>query len=170
MGGVDKGLVDYRGEPLVAHALRRLTPQVGRLMISANRNLETYRRLGHPVLMDLIPDHPGPLAGLHAGLTACASEWLLVVPCDSPAFPADRGQRLLSAAQAKGAPAAWAATAEGNHPVFMLCKSTLLPPLDAALGRGERRVGSWLRAAGGIPVTFPDEAAFVNFNTREDLA
>lgn len=170
VGGADKGLIDYQGQPLAAHAVNRLHPQVGTLFISANRNLERYRQLGYPVLEDLLPDHPGPLAGLHAGLSVCVSEWLLAVPCDSPHFPENLARRLVSAAEAAHAPAAWAVTAEGSHPVFMLCQRGLLPALRESLERGERRVGGWLRSVGGIPVTFPDEAAFANFNTPEDLA
>ena len=169
MGGADKGLLDYQGQPLAAHAARRLGPQVGRLLINANRNLERYRQLGYPLVSDLIGGHPGPLAGLHAGLSACADEWLLAVPCDSPHFPADLAATLLAAALAADASAAWAITASGSHPVFMLCHKRLLPALALALERGERRVGGWLRSAGAIPVSFADEAAFANFNTPDDL-
>ncbi|HXD26818.1 MAG TPA: NTP transferase domain-containing protein, partial [Propionibacteriaceae bacterium] len=68
MGGVDKGLQEHRGVPLALHALRRLAPQVGRVMLSANRNLEAYRSMGAPVWADEISDYPGPLAGMLAGL------------------------------------------------------------------------------------------------------
>ncbi len=50
MGGVDKGLQDHLGVPLALHALRRLAPQVGRLMINANRNLDVYASMGVPGL------------------------------------------------------------------------------------------------------------------------
>ena len=50
MGGVDKGLQHLDGRPLAAHALERLAPQVGELMINANRHLETYRGLGPRVV------------------------------------------------------------------------------------------------------------------------
>ncbi|MDP2253153.1 MAG: NTP transferase domain-containing protein, partial [Thiobacillus sp.] len=59
MGGADKGLIDYRGRPLVEWALAALAPQVGEILISANRNLDLYAAYGHRVLPDTMPDFPG---------------------------------------------------------------------------------------------------------------
>ena len=68
MGGADKGLVDYQGRPLIEWALAALRPQVDQLVISANRNLDTYAVYGHRVVPDTLPDYPGPLAGVLAAL------------------------------------------------------------------------------------------------------
>ncbi len=38
MGGVDKGLQEFRGKPMVAHVIERFAPQVDELLINANRN------------------------------------------------------------------------------------------------------------------------------------
>ena len=67
MGGVDKGLQMHRGAPMAMHALLRLGPQVGDMMINANRNLSAYESMGAPVWPDTLPDHPGPLAGFQIG-------------------------------------------------------------------------------------------------------
>ena len=87
MGGVDKGLQAYRGMPLAMHALLRLGPQVGEMMVNANRNLAAYESLGVPVWPDALPDYPGPLAGFLTGLERCTTPFLATVPCDSPHFP-----------------------------------------------------------------------------------
>lgn len=84
MGGADKGLLDYRGRPLVEWVLDALAPQVAEILISANRNLDRYARYGRRVLPDALPDFPGPLAGVLAALDAVDTEWLLAVPCDTP--------------------------------------------------------------------------------------
>ena len=167
MGGQDKGLLQYAGHTLVECAVARLQPQVQQLHLSANRNLPRYEALGFPVLTDLLPGLPGPLAGLHAGLNACSGEILVCVPCDTPQFPFDLVRRLL--AGLGDAPAAWAATREREHPVFMACRRTALPKLEDYLQRGERRVSGWLKEIGAVPVMFPDESAFANFNTPESL-
>ena len=73
MGGVDKGLQAHLGMPLAMHALLRLAPQVGQVMINANRNLSAYESMGAPVWPDALPDYPGPLAGFLAGLEHCAT-------------------------------------------------------------------------------------------------
>ena len=89
MGGADKGLQSYRGMPLAMHAMLRLAPQVGRVMINANRNLAAYESFGAPVFTDASGDFAGPLAGFVAGLEQCDTPYLVTVPCDSPLFPDD---------------------------------------------------------------------------------
>ena len=73
MGNVDKGFVELDGRPLVAHVIERLAPQVTTLVINANRNAERYAVFGYPVVADAIGGFAGPLAGLHAGLTAATT-------------------------------------------------------------------------------------------------
>ncbi len=167
MGGADKGLVDYRGSPLVGHAITRLAPQVDAMIVSANRNIERYTAFGIPVVADLIPGYSGPLAGLHAGLHACRSPLLVCIPCDAPRFPNDLVARLTAAL--RQAPAAYAITRERSHPVFLACRRDLRDDLENYLKSGERRVGHWLQRAGATAVTFDDEAAFANFNEAGDL-
>lgn len=170
VGGADKGLLDYRGKPLVAHVIERLAPQVGRLLISANRNLDAYRSFGHPVLTDLTDERLGPLAGIQAGLAASETPWLVVCPCDCPKLPDDLVARLLTAAEARGAALAVAVTSQGIQPAFQLCRRELLPELKICLAAGERRVGAWCRAQNAVEVSFPTPSAFDNLNTPEDLA
>ncbi len=110
MGGVDKGLQTYHGMPLAMNALLRLGPQVGHLMINANRNLGAYEAFGAPLWPDALPDFAGPLAGFLAGLEQCETPYLVTVPCDSPQFPADLVQRLAQALEANDAEIAMAAT------------------------------------------------------------
>jgi molybdopterin-guanine dinucleotide biosynthesis protein A len=170
MGGADKGLLPLAGRPLVAHVLDRLAPQVDALLISANRNLDAYRTFGHPVLPDTLGEAQGPLAGLHAGLAACATPWLLTCPCDCPALPADLAARLLAAAEAEGASIAVATAAGKTQPAFQLLRRELLPALEAHFAAGGRKLMAWCREQGAVEVAFPDPAAFRNLNTPEDLA
>ncbi len=107
MGGVDKGLQNFRGLPLALHTLMRLQPQVGDVMINANRNLAAYESFGVPVWPDGLADYAGPLAGFLTGLERCEAPWLLTVPCDTPLFPPDLAARLAQAAMREGADIAW---------------------------------------------------------------
>lgn len=170
VGGADKGLLDFQGRPLIAHVIERLAPQVGRLLISANRNLDAYRAFGHPVLTDLSDEKLGPLAGIQAGLSACETLWMIVCPCDCPALPADLVARLLAKAEARKAAMAVAVTSIGMQPAFQICSRELLPVLEEYLATGERKVGAWCRAQGAVEVMFPDPDAFRNLNTPEDLS
>jgi molybdenum cofactor guanylyltransferase len=173
MGGIDKGMQPFQGMPLAQHALRRLASQVGRLMLNANRSFDFYRTLGAPVFSDEIPDFPGPLAGMLAGLAHCETTYLLTVPCDSPFFPTDLGARLAMGLLESGADIATAYTSDGENlfpqPVFCLMKRSLQNDLRSFIQRGERKTGLWARELKGARVLFPDAAAFANFNTLAEL-
>lgn len=173
MGGLDKGLQAFGNEPLVAHALRRLRPQVGMLLISANRHLDAYRQFGAGVISDALPGFHGPLAGIHAGLRHCASPWLLTVPCDSPFFPDDLAQRLATALVENDAALAFAVTGDGEgrreHPVFSLIRTDLRDDLERYLHRGYRKVRDWQARVNAVAVPFDDQQAFRNLNTLAEL-
>jgi molybdopterin-guanine dinucleotide biosynthesis protein A len=174
MGGADKGLQNHRGLPLALHTLLRLQPQVGAVMINANRNLAAYESMGAPVWPDPVADFPGPLGGLLAGLEHCATPWLVSVPCDTPNFPADLVQRLGDAALAADAQVAVACTREADgtlspQPVFALLQYTLLEDLEQRLRAGDRKILPWLRRHRCVDVAFDDASAFFNANTPEEL-
>ncbi len=179
MGGLDKGLQPLAGEPLALHVARRIAGQVGTLLISANRHLGDYTRLGASfdarIVVDTAGDFPGPLAGLLAALQTTSTELLLCVPCDTPALPTDLAARLLTALDAEHADVAVAATvdAQGHrslHPVVALLRATLADDLAAYLDAGERKVRTWYARHKQVEVPFSDERAFYNANSLHELA
>jgi molybdopterin-guanine dinucleotide biosynthesis protein A len=170
MGSVDKGLQLLGGQTLVQHVAERFAPQVSRLLINANQNIELYSALGYRVIPDLIPEFVGPLAGLHAALSMAETPLVASVPCDSPFLPEDLIFRLFSALTATNADLAVARTFAQTHPVFCLCKRELLANLSEFLHSGERKLGLWHSTLKTVEVAFDDEvAAFENINTREEL-
>jgi molybdopterin-guanine dinucleotide biosynthesis protein A len=171
MGGVDKGLQLLDGVPLVQHALHRLAPQVGPLMINANRNRDTYAQFGVPVWPDAEDDFAGPLAGFVAGLAHCATEWLVTVPCDTPRFPLDLVEHLMTSVGS--ATVAVACTKEEGaiqrQPVFCLMRRTVHTRIVAYLAGGGRRIDRWFEREASADVLFEDADAFFNANTLEEL-
>ena len=171
MGGVDKGLIDFLGQPLVAHVLARLRPQVDEILINANREIERYQSFGYPVIQDDIADFAGPLAGLHCGMGAAKHSYVVTVPCDSPFLPFDLVSRLMSALMQHDADLAVAVTDNQPQPVFCLCRKSLLPNLHQYLKNGGRKIDSWYAALETVEVPFNDNPqAFANINTPEDLS
>lgn len=170
LGGMDKGLVEIARRPLVAYALDRFAPQVDGLVINANRNLEVYRRFGHPVISDMLADYPGPLAGIASGLAACRTPLLAVVPCDTPFLPRDLVARLQAALTRHAAEIA-VARADGElQPVFALLRASLGPSLAAFLRGNRRKILAWYECHRLAVADFDDVAAFRNLNTPEDCA
>ncbi|NHC06646.1 molybdenum cofactor guanylyltransferase MobA [Azonexus fungiphilus] len=171
MGGIDKGLQELRGRPMVQWVSERLAPQVDELLINANQNSECYAAFGDRVVADQIPDFAGPLAGLHAALSAATHPLVATAPCDSPFLPADLVFRLNQALTATSADLAVARTFDQPHPVFCLCRRQVLPHLSEFLAGGGRKIDRWYSTLKVVEVAFDDEAeAFENINTRAELA
>lgn len=171
LGGLDKGLQPFRGRRLIDWVLERLAPQVDEILISANRNLETYARLGRPVLADETDAFRGPLAGLQSGLRAARYPLLLSVPCDAPFLAQDLAPRLRSELGRRDARCAVASVDGRIQPVFSLVHRDLAPQLDAFLASGGRAVHAWLHSIAAVAVPFDDAgAAFSPLNTPEALA
>jgi molybdenum cofactor guanylyltransferase len=178
MGGVDKGLQNFHGMPLALHTLLRLQPQVGALMINANRNLSAYESFGVPVWPDVLPDFPGPLAGFVTGLERCETGWLVTVPCDTPLFPTDLVARLAQAAGDEDAEIAMATGREQDgklrtQPVFSLLRVDLLESLVRFTHAGGRKIDAWTAQHRTVTVPFDapgdDARAFCNANTLAEL-
>lgn len=170
MGGVDKGLVPLHGRPMVAWVIERLHPQVGELVINANQNLDRYRELGPVVYPDEIGGYIGPLAGLHAALRRTALPMVVTAPCDSPFLPTDLVARLHAALLENNADLAVACAQDRRHPVFSLCRHSVLPVLEAYLASGGRKMDGWYAPLTHVDVSFDDQPdAFRNINTRIEL-
>ncbi|WP_236572756.1 molybdenum cofactor guanylyltransferase MobA [Burkholderia sp. 8Y] len=179
MGGVDKGMQPFLGEPLALHVLRRVAPQASDMLISANRNVEAYARLAAPfgarVIADALGDYPGPLAGIAAALRAAQTEFVLLAPCDAPFVDERLGALLGEALDAEHADIAYAATIEPAgeriaHPVFALLRTSLADDLDTRLASGERKVRAWYAHHKAVQVPFHDDRAFYNINDLRQLA
>lgn len=172
MGGRDKGLLPLAGKPLIAHAIRRLRPQVTELLISANRHLKEYRAFGYQVVPDAGDERfRGPLAGMLAALRAAAMPYVLTVPCDSPLLPPDYARRMWEAVERDRTTISVAHADGGWQPVFALLPVDLADDLAAWLASGEGGVERWLRRHRPAPVEFPGwPALFCNINTPEELA
>ncbi len=171
MGGVDKGLAMLAGRPFVEHAIAALKPQVGALMISANRNLERYRAYGYPVVSDGFGGFQGPLAGICAAAAAAATPCMAVVPCDSPRLSAELVSRLYRTLARERADLAVAFDGRRLHPVFCLMKTSLHGSLRDFLGDGGRKIDLWFERVPTAFCDFSDQAeTFANLNTPEQVA
>ena len=169
LGGRDKGLLPFRGRPLVEWVIAALHPQVGRLLINANRNLERYAACGHPVVADQLPDFQGPLAGILSAMAVAETPWMLTVPCDNPFPPPDLARRLAAALTAETAELAVAGDATRVQPAYALLPVILAPDLRAFLDAGERRLERWQAGHRLARVDFRDGPdAFANINTLAD--
>ncbi|MFZ6846725.1 molybdenum cofactor guanylyltransferase MobA [Undibacterium sp. RuRC25W] len=177
MGQVNKGLQHFQGRPMALHVLERLMPQVSKVIINANQDIQDYEKFGVDVYPDVIAGFAGPLAGIETGLIQCKTPFLLSVPCDSPFLPMDLAARLLEKLSINNADVAIATTIENRqgekflqrHPVFALIRTSSIKDLSVFIAHGGRKVDGWLEQRQTVEVLFPDNSNFANLNTLQDL-
>jgi len=169
MDGEDKGLITLQDKPMIEYIIAALKPQVGKLIINANRNPERYSAYGLPVIADMLGDYFGPLVGMATGMHATDQPYIVTVPCDSPFIPNMLVETLYRTLHNQQADISVAHDGARMQPVFALLRCELLPNLLAYLEAGGRKIDSWysqhqlaLADFSGSPDTF------LNLNTPED--
>jgi molybdenum cofactor guanylyltransferase len=178
MGGGDKGLRVVAGRRLIDHVIDRLAPQCGPLAINANGDPARLAEFGLPILPDSMPDHPGPLAGVLAGLDWAATlgaPAIVTAAADTPFLPPDLVARLMAAAPPSGLVLAASPDTSGRihrHPTFGLWPVALRRDLRAALEGGLRKIVLWTDGHGAGVAEFPGTPfdPFFNVNTPDDIA
>lgn len=170
MEGQDKGLISLWGQPLIAHSLKVLRSQVGEIVISANRNLEHYRKFGCTVFEDTMGENWGPLAGVATAMRHVETPYLLSVPCDCPCLPGDLVKRMLGSLESEKPGICIIHDGNRLQNAFALLPCSLVDDLDNYLNSNQRKVETWLRRHNLTEVDFSDYAsAFENINTPEQL-
>ena len=176
--GQDKGLLVYKDQPLVAHVLGKLKPQVEQICISIHRNQETYQRFGFPITLDQSVEFDGPMAGMTSVLTAFDSEntlfnfsHLVVAPCDVPHLPSDYVIRLMQALGTHKADCAVVHDGERRQNLHCLFTAKMAPSLLDFYSQGGRAMHQWFNSVTTVDADFSDcSDNFDNFNTLKDLA
>jgi molybdopterin-guanine dinucleotide biosynthesis protein A len=167
----DKGLIMFRGQPMVTYALTAMKGVADCVVINANRNLEWYQRFGVPLISDETLTFDGPLAGILSVMNACDTEVLIVMPCDSPLIQSRHLEKLRQALIGSNYDVAVAHDGERMHPVFLALNTHLLESLQFFLSEGQRKIDVWLRQHTVVEVDFSEDAkVFLNINTVQELA
>jgi molybdenum cofactor guanylyltransferase len=169
MDGEDKGLIELNGRPLLDYIISALRPQVGEILVNANRNLDRYRAFGYPVKQDMLGDFFGPLVGMATGMQATGKRYLLSVPCDSPFVPAQLAGSLYRALTSETAEISVAHDGVRMQPVFALLDCQLLPSLLDYLNAGGRKIDTWYAQHRLALADFSaSPETFLNLNTPAD--
>jgi molybdenum cofactor guanylyltransferase len=178
MGGGDKGLRAVGGRRLIDHVIDRLGSQCAAMAINANGDPARLSEFGLPVVADSLADHPGPLAGVLAGLDWAAGQGataIVTAAADTPFFPKDLVVRLMASAGPSGLCLAASPDETGRvqrHPTFGLWPVELRDDLRAALVGGLRKIVIWTDGHGAGQAVFDSVPfdPFFNVNTPEDIA
>lgn len=179
MGGQDKGLVHYQGQPLIEHALQVLKPQVSDIIISCNRNVTQYQRYGYLTVQDQIFPQQGPLAGVINALPHCQTTWAALMPVDAATLPAEHIVWLLSKVTAiditadnmAQQPLAIMPNDQGQYqPLLSIINTRVKPVLHEFLLTGGRSAKQWLQQIDSLIMETPTTwGRYRNINTNEQL-
>jgi len=170
MGGLDKGLLDWHGQPLIAHLYQLVRPLTDDLIISCNRNHPQYAPYADRLVGDDSPDFPGPLAGIRAGLAVARHAHLLVLPCDVPQIDAQLLADLRETAQQN--PQLPLMVRHGNfwEPLLCIIPTHLRESVEQAWDAGERSPRQIMQALGARALECPaNDPRLANLNTPELL-
>ncbi|WP_338486528.1 molybdenum cofactor guanylyltransferase MobA [Pseudomonas trivialis] len=170
MGGQDKGLLDWRGQPLIAHLQRLTRPLTDDLIISCNRNHERYAPYADQLVSDDDADFPGPLAGIRVGLAAARHAHLLILPCDVPQIDARLLADLCEKAQRNPRLPVMVRHGEFWEPLICIIPTALGAEVERAWDAGERSPRRIFLQCGAIGLQCPaDDPRLANLNTPELL-
>ena len=171
--GADKGLLDFKGQPMASHILNALAKQVHLVFVSANRHLEQYEALGVPVVRDRLADYQGPLAGIEAGLSICPTAYMAVFPCDAPLLDSRLLVSLYQMLERTNANIVYATSRHGSdtypEPTFALIRTYMLGELRTFLDSGRRKLLDWYQSTDYAECLFEESACFANANTADEL-
>lgn len=171
MNNQDKGLVSFKGQPMVSYAIAAMSTIADQTIINANRNIPEYQAFGLPVISDQTDSFDGPLAGVLTAMMFAQTGLLLVMPCDSPLVKPIHLQKLLSTRKVVDADVAVAFDGERLHPVFLAIKTTLRPSLQEYLHSGQRKIDLWLEQHKMVKADFSAEPeVFININSMAELS
>jgi len=169
MQGEDKGLILLNDKPLISYVVDVVDGKVGRLLISANRNVERYQSYGEVIVDELI-DFQGPLAGISTALSKANTTYLLILPCDSPMVNKTVVDRLIGEMDRADVDICVADDGLRIHPTIALIKANLENNLLAFLESGERKLGLWIEQNDFQKVDFSDQPkVFINLNNPQDF-
>lgn len=177
MGFENKALLELGGKSLIAHVIEGAAPQVGQLLINANRDLKCFEKLAIPVLLDAYGPDAGPLAGIVTGMQYCrkhipGTKAVACFPADVPWFANDIVAQMAHALNADSTQVAWLSTSGQLQPLFSLWPLNLEDALLAALGNGTYSPMALIRSLPNSLLCIEQckVGDFENINTPADLA
>lgn len=169
LGGRDKGLMGWHGQPVAQQLVEHLRRVAAPVMISCNRNQDQYRQWADALVTDDAPDFPGPLAGILGAIRLCRTSHLLVIPCDLPQLPAELLEDLASHARQEPDCVWLVRTGEHWQPLVSIIPTSLRESLLQAWEDGQRSPLRWLLAQSHRVLQLPEgDPRLHNANLPED--
>lgn len=171
LGGINKGLVLIEGKPLAQWVYDALRPQVDEIYISANEDIEEYRKISTNILQDDARFYrDGPLAGIHSLQSVVQDQDIVqVVTCDLPLLPVNLVTEQLKQLEKENLDAVYPKDNEREHYGVVMLKAKNIEKIEALLLQKQRRIRDFLAQMNSQALLFNDPYAFMNGNDWEAI-
>lgn len=177
LGGPKERLRDSKGRSLLQIQLDRLVSHFTDVLLLSGEVKKCLLPVTFSTNVRVVPDPPtyqgqGPMAGLLAGLRACRTPWLALIPVDNPYFPCEVFAETIEHVGVQPRAVGWIDHEDRFQWLPGLYHRDLISPLEKSLSRGELRFGRWIKAQGGTFLPWQHgevlaSRAFSNLNTPE---
>ncbi len=165
LGGLDKAWLQRDGVAQVLRFAHWFEPEVGAVMVSANRDSARYHECGLPTVADTVID-AGPIGGLDALARSCVTPWLLTLPVDVIGVNECLLRTLAAESSANGS---FSADDDGPQPLVALWRvDALRQVLATAIVRRDFSVRDLQQRLALRQIRFAG-VRFGNLNTPADL-
>lgn len=169
MNGDDKGWIDYRGEPLISHAIKIASSVSDQVIISCNRNLSDYESLGYPCVTDRESGYLGPLMGILSAGRLVRTGDFCVLPCDMPYMKGSILRRLMDVLDSTDRETAVAHDGTRLQSLVFAANQQLIDSIEEKLKKNHRSARRWLLSTNYQEVLFADSSAFANLNSADQV-
>jgi molybdopterin-guanine dinucleotide biosynthesis protein A len=161
--GRNKALLPLQGATVIEKVMSEVRSCVKELTIITN-NPDQYVNFGYPCCGDIMPGG-GPLSGIHAALSHCGTEYVLVVSCDIPLVKRELFEDLISVC-----PGYDIVIFKHKHfePLCALYRRTCLPALEDLIAHGEYRIIDLFPTLKVKVLRISSAEVFKNINTDAD--
>ena len=179
MSGVDKGLQQHNGEALISWVIKAIRPQVGKIVLSINRNQSHYDKFGLETVTDRSNQstekiYNGPIAGIVSGVKKInlqSYQSILIASCDSPNLNNRYIAKLYKSITDSKADVAVVNDGVRDQNLHCLIKVDVINNLQSYYQDGGRSMRDWFQTIDLIRVDFSDHPdSFANLNTMNDIA
>jgi molybdopterin-guanine dinucleotide biosynthesis protein A len=161
--GRNKALLPLQGTTCIEKVICEVRSCVKDVTIITN-SPDEYVHLGYPCRVDVLPGG-GPLSGIHAALSHCETEYVLVVSCDIPLVKRELFEKLITAL-----PGNDIVIFKHKHfePLCALYRRTCLPALEDLIAHGEYRIIDLFPTLRVKVLRIGSADVFKNINTDAD--
>lgn len=162
--GEDKSLLLFRKQQLISFSIEALKPFCQDLLISSNHT--AHQNFDYPCISD---EHKkiGPIAGIQSALKNSKTDYVIVLPCDSPMVKQQFVEFLISQIT-EDLDALVPKYGEHLEPLFAIYHRRILPIVEDQIENKNYRLTSLLERINTKTIEVQDRSCFVNINTPED--